>query len=192
MPDAQTIVGTNGGITEKANGWFEVQVSIPGKNYPVKLATKKSELIDAVRAIGTGVGTFSFNETESERINPNTQKPYINRYLEGVEAGGTPAAATTAGGSAQAKEDVDWDAKDRRDFRSRAWAQTISAFAHTITFEEDGVAVFQRLKPLQEMIYKDIVRELGDGPSPTHAVQQQLVQESLVADEPPIDDDIPF
>jgi hypothetical protein len=182
MSDVLTVVGTNGGITEKANGWFEVQVAVPGKQYPVKLATKKSELIDAVRGVGAAVATFSYKETESENINPNTNKPYINRYLEGVEAGGTPAPA---GGTGH-KEDVDWDAKERRDYRSRSWAHTISAFSHTIKPDEDPALVFARLRTFQNAIYKDIVREL-DADAPAAAPKQQTI------DEPPRDDDdIPF
>jgi hypothetical protein len=194
MSDALTVVGTNGGITEKANGWFEVAVSVPGKQYPVKLATKKSEIIDAVRAVGAGAATFSYKEQDSERINPHTNEPYKNRYLEGVEAGGTVGGGSgTAGGSggSQQMTNEDWNAKERRDFRSRAWAHTISAFHHTIGTDEDPALVFGRLRGFQNAVYKDIVREFdrADQSSP----QQQAAPPPSTPDEPPHDeDDIPF
>jgi hypothetical protein len=192
MSDALTVVGTNGGITEKANGWFEVQVAIPGKQYPVKLATKKKEIIDAVRAVGTAVATFSYNETESERINPNTNQPYKNRYLEGVEAGGTVGSgsgtASGNGGGAQMTNE-DWNAKERREIRSRAWAHTISAFHHTIATDEDPMLTFARLRPFHDAIYKDIVRELDRA---DQAAPQQAPPPASNPDEPPHDDDIPF
>ena len=162
--DALTVVGTNGGITEKANGWFEVAVAIPGKQYPVKLSTKKSEIVDAVRELGAGeVGTFSYKETESDRINPHTEKPYINRYLEGVEKGGTVSTASGSSGGGGQSGDVDWDSKERRDFRSRAWAHTLGAFGHTIKVDEDPMLVFARLHSFQQAIYQDIVQELAQG-----------------------------
>ena len=162
--DALTVVGTNGGITEKANGWFEVAVAIPGKQYPVKLSTKKSEIVDAVRELGAGeVGTFSYKETESDRINPHTEKPYINRYLEGVEKGGTVSTASGSSSGGGQGGDVDWDSKERRDFRSRAWAHTLGAFGHTIKVDEDPMLVFARLHSFQQAIYQDIVQELAQG-----------------------------
>lgn len=187
--EVKSVVGTNGGITEKDNGWYEIQVKVPGKEYPVKLATKKKELVEGVRALASGeVATFSFKETESDRINPHTDKPYINRYFEGVEAGGTLAASSSGGGGH--REDVDWDSKERRDYRSRSWAHTISAFQHTIKVDEDPMLVFGRLHSFQQAIYNDIVRELAEG-----APAQQTLPNVPAAnpDEPPHDDDdIPF
>lgn len=190
--EVKTVVGTNGGITEKANGWYEIAVAIPGKQYPVKLATKKSEIVDSVRALGSGeVGTFSYKETESDKINPHTDKPYINRYLEGVEAGGTPAASSGGGGGGGGREDVDWDSKERRDFRSRAWAHTLGAFQHTIKLDEDPMLVFARLHSFQQAIYKDIVRELAEDAAVRDGSGVQIATQN--PDEPPHDDDdIPF
>ena len=185
MSDELTVVGTNGGITEKANGWFEVAVAIPGKQYPVKLSTKKSEIVDSVRALGGEIATFTYTETESDKINPHTEKPYINRYLQGAVTGGVvaPTASGSKGGAGQT--DVDWDSKERRDFRSRAWAHTLGAFQHTIKTDEDPMLVFARLQGFQQAVYKDIVQELAT------PVQQTLPAAN--PDEPPHDDDdIPF
>lgn len=57
---------------------------------------------------------------------------------------------------------ADWEAKERRDFRSRAWAHTISALAHTIKTDEDPTAVYARLRPFQRLVFTDIVRNLVD------------------------------
>ncbi len=198
VSDLLTVVGTNGGIEEKATGWFEVKVNVPGKQYPVKLATKRSSLIDEVRALGTGVGTFHYKETESDRINERTQKPFINRYLESVEAGATAVAATgNAGGTRGGNADVDWDEKDRRDFRSRAWAQTLSAFEHTIKADEDPVLVYNRLRPFQRLVYLDVVQGLEpNNPNTQPPTQQAAAPVQPQLDEPPHydepDDDIPF
>ena len=198
-----TVVGKNDGIKEKAQGWHEVEVSVPGKNYPVRLATKRTALIDALRATIGQVATFTYTETDSNRTNPNTGNPYKNRYLESVEAGAqAPQGGGTAGGSSggddQRMSKEEWRDKDRRDFRSRAWAQTISAYAHTIKAEDDAVSTFQRLKPFQEMIYKDIVQEMAERPAaPPAQPQQEPLQPSGDHDgyesgDYPSDDDIPF
>jgi hypothetical protein len=79
------VVGTCSGITEKPSGWIELEVTVPGKNYPVRIATKDEKLVIATRALAGDVGKFTFTERESDRINPNSQKPYVNRYLDAVE-----------------------------------------------------------------------------------------------------------
>lgn len=79
------VVGNCSGITEKPTGWIDVEISVPGKNYPVRLSTKDEQLVLATRALSGDVGKFTYVERESDRINPNSQKPYVNRYLEGVE-----------------------------------------------------------------------------------------------------------
>src|SRR3972149_4596723 len=88
-----TVVGTCAGITEKPTGWTEFEITVPGKQYPVKLATKEQPLVELARATHGSVATWTYNEVESEKINEHTGKPYINRYLEGVTAGGPAGAA---------------------------------------------------------------------------------------------------
>lgn len=197
MSDTLTVVGTNGGIEEKPTGWFVVSVLVPGKEWPIKLETKRTALIDAVRSTQGGVSTFSYTERESDRINERSGKPYVNRYLEGVELGGQTQLPTgnTGGGGAAAPAGgnsgtVDWDAKERRDYRSRAWAQTISAFAHTVRADEPVDAVFGRLWPFQKLVYEDIVRDLAED----HPSQQAAAAPPSQQEPPPQDpdDDIPF
>ena len=90
-----TIVGTCAGITEKPTGWTEFEITVPGKQYPVKLATKEQPLVELARATHGSVATWTYNEVESEKINEHTGKPYINRYLEGVTAGAAYAVGMT-------------------------------------------------------------------------------------------------
>ena len=94
MSDAQTItiIGQCSGITEKPSGWTEFQISVPGKNYPVKLATKLDGLVQAARDTKGALATWTYKETEGD-INPRSGKPYKNRYLESVELGAAAAQA---------------------------------------------------------------------------------------------------
>ena len=174
MSDAETktIVGQCEEISEK-NGWTAFAINV-GSQYPVKLSTKVAAIIDSARAVGGDVATWTYKETEG---NENPNRPgthYMNRYLEKVEAG-AQSVATTPGAPQQptsqqtalpvettASEPVDWDAKERRDFRSRAWAQTLGAFTHTIKADEDPKEVFRRLQPFQLLVYSDVVRDLAN------------------------------
>jgi hypothetical protein len=66
------------------------------------------------------------------------------------------------------KEDVDWDAKERRDFKSRAWAQAISAAGPMEKVGPDEAPettkqYFDRLKPLQHAIWLDICVDILPG-----------------------------
>lgn len=97
-----TVVGTIGAITEKPTGWVEFQIRIAGREHPVRLETKKAEIIAQGRAVGTGEAVWSYNERDG---NPNPNRPgtfYKNRMLLGAElvtaenrAAATQAAATT-------------------------------------------------------------------------------------------------
>jgi len=114
-PVEKQIVGTSEGITEKPSGWFDINVSIPGKQYPIRVSTKSSKLVEQVREIGAGIATWTFKESESDTINPNSGKPYLNRWLEGVEAGAQAQTETsTASGTPEAHhEPLHFADKDR-------------------------------------------------------------------------------
>lgn len=79
------VVGTCTGITEKPTGWTDLEIAVPDKQYPVRLSTKEEGLIIATRALAGAPGRFSYTERESDKINPNSHKPYMNRYLDHVE-----------------------------------------------------------------------------------------------------------
>jgi hypothetical protein len=158
------VVGSCTEITEK-NGWVQFSIDA-GSQYPVRLSTKLPALIEQARAVGNARSTWTYKESQGKE-NPN--KPgthFTNRYLEGVQIGGSdngpqlggmPAPAT----SSPVKSDVDWDAKERRDYRSRAWAQTLAAFQHTIKVEEDPNEVFLRLQPFQRKVFNDVCQSFA-------------------------------
>lgn len=96
MPDVQYI-GTCSALVEKKGGWYQIQIAVPGKQYPIKADTKLEHLINDAREVrdSGAVATWTVSESESENINPNSGKPYIERRLEKVELG----AQAPAGGS---------------------------------------------------------------------------------------------
>ena len=169
----ETITGVLDGITEKPTGWTEILVRVDGWQYPVKMATKLAPLIELARAAGTEPMEWTFKKVVKDEINPNSGKPFVDRYFEGVAPLGAngpvitsnatlPPVGTTALPAAQnASEPVDWDSKERRDYRSRAWAQTLGAFTHTIKTDEDPVDVFLRLQPFQRKVYEDVCQSFA-------------------------------
>lgn len=184
-------------IEEETTGWVTFHVNV-GREYPVKLKTKKAEIITAARAVGGNVASWKYQFSLG---NENPHQPgtrYKNRYLEAVKEGqhgevtqepdleagasqsqpagdpfapeptaapqSTTAPVTTVIGNAGKSEEMtkeDWDAKERRDFRSRAWAHTISAFQHTIKVDEDPEEVFARLQPFHRKVYGDICQSFS-------------------------------
>ncbi len=144
-------------ISEK-NGWTSFAINV-GSQYPVRLSTKLPALVEQARAVGSEQALWTFKESQGGE-NPN--KPgtfYTNRYLEGAEAGGTVTQSSTP--VQPADPVVDWDAKERRDYRSRAWAQTLGAFTHTIKVDEDPAAVFARLQPFQRKVFEDVCQSFA-------------------------------
>jgi len=89
---SETIVGTCASIIKKTSGWYEFEIMAPGKQYPVRLATKKQELVELARAAHSDTMTWTYNETESDKVNEHTGKPFLNRYLEGVDFADQPEA----------------------------------------------------------------------------------------------------
>ena len=94
----KTAIGQCVEISER-NGWTAFSIDV-GSNYPVKLSTKQAKIIEEARGVGSAVATWTYKEQESEKINENTGKPFVNRYLDKVELG-SQAPATTASGSSQ-------------------------------------------------------------------------------------------
>lgn len=98
MSETQQVSGVCSEVSERGD-WTTFHIDI-GKQYPVKLSTKKEELVQLGRAASKDGGEFIWTYTESEGAeNPHTGKPYINRYLEAVAprdgAQEQPAATAT-------------------------------------------------------------------------------------------------
>ena len=103
MSDAvtKTVTGQCVEITEK-NGWTSFSINV-GTQYPVRLSTKVAAIIEAARAVGSELATWTYKESQG---NENPNKPgtyYMNKYLDKVETGGA-AAENTAGGTAPAQQ----------------------------------------------------------------------------------------
>lgn len=173
---------------EDRGEWISFSLMLPGNQYPFKVSTKKEDVIAKGRELrGPEGATWHINALEGEKMNEHTGKPYVNRYLNDVTPGNTATADTVAptasGNATSAPSDAmtkeDWNEKDRRDYRSRSWAHTISAFSHTIKVDEDPPAVFGRLSIFQALIYRSIC---GD----------RAFAYPDSGSSPPVDDDIPF
>jgi len=98
-----TYVGTVGQLIEKKNGWYAIEVMVPGKQYPIKADTKLENLIGKAREVrdSGAVATFTVEEWDSDNISPKTSKPYTERRMSSIEEGShAPAGGTGAGGGA--------------------------------------------------------------------------------------------
>lgn len=101
---SEAITGTCTEISERS-GWHTFHID-KGSQYPVKLATKKEEVIAAAREAGGHLAVWTYNEVESDKINEHTGKPFVNRYLESVEVGGTMPPQASAPSSTPVSQTV--------------------------------------------------------------------------------------
>lgn len=104
MPETLTVTGVCNEISERS-GWQTFHIDSGGK-WPTKLATKKDEVIAAARSVGQELATWTYTEVESDRINEHTGKPYVNKYLEKVETGGSGPTHVPPQGWGQAERDA--------------------------------------------------------------------------------------
>lgn len=210
MSDLITCVlhGTCSEISEK-NGWTAFSIDI-GRQYPVKLQTKKDDVIAMARAIGIGQATWTylFGLGGENPHRPGTH--YKNRYLESalpglvraqvaepdLEEGSTPSTVPVGGtpGGGSEMTNADWEQKERRRIMSFAWAHTMTANQHTFRSDETPEQQFARLQAYQRKVYNDICGEFAfpaDGRDLPTALQPEPTA-VVVSAEPPPDDDIPF
>ena len=164
MSDSETIVivGQCTGITEKPSGWTEFQISVTGKQYPVKLATKLEDLIQAARDTKGQIATWTYNETEGG-MNPRSGKPYKNRYLEKVELGATAEGQSASAGTQATvapephHEPMHFADKDRVITR----LALLKVAAQLTNEEEEGTAI-EIAERLETWVYRDIDVETND------------------------------
>jgi hypothetical protein len=153
----KTITGTCAEVSERGD-WTTFAIDV-GKQYPIKLATKLAPLIELGRAAAKDGGSFdwTYNESESDRINEHTGKPFVNRYLSAVEPAGsvaTPAAAAQVaapkpGSDGMTKEE--WARKDSAIHMMAAIKAAADALKHTIPADptpEDLTKYLERCKRL--------------------------------------------
>jgi hypothetical protein len=169
MSESETkiAVGACAEISERGE-WTTFHIDV-GSQYPVKLSTKLQPVIEVARAASKSGGSFVWAYTESEGAE-NPHKPgtrYKNRYLTSVEPAAEGSTLRDLVGPVGVRPESPapqtegmtpekWDAKERRDYRSRAWAQTLAAFQHTIKVDEPVEDVFLRLQPFQRKVYVDV------------------------------------
>jgi hypothetical protein len=159
--ETELVSGVIEGVTQKRPDTWQVAVKPEGSQYAKNLWTKDSELVTALSAKLGQHGAFVCGVshwTNSEG------KPVRSLWVNSV--GDAPVlddlhikanVAPTSEGMTPEK----WDAKERRDYRSRAWAQTLAAFQHTIKVDEDPVKVFERLQPFQRKVYTDVTQSFA-------------------------------
>lgn len=157
MSEVKTATGVCEEVAERGE-WTTFHIDV-GSQYPVKVSTKLQPVIELGRAASKAGGRMVWTYSESDGTE-NPHKPgtrYKNRYLTSVEPDtGLNSTPTPQNATSVEKADVDWDAKERRDYRSRAWAQTLGAFTHTIKVDESVEDVFARLQPFQRKVFVDV------------------------------------
>lgn len=164
-----TYVGTVNALVEKKAGWHTIEISVPGKQYPVKADTKLEHLIKQVREIRDAdlVATFTVAESESENINPKSGMPYIERRLQKVEAGANSENGQNANGSpTSASQDVmtkaDWAAKDSAIHKTALIKAAADTLKHTISSEptKDEIVLFmERVAFMSNAWHRAVIAE---------------------------------
>ena len=169
-----TYVGTVQALVEKKAGWHTVEISVPGKQYPVKADTKLEPLLKQAREVRDGglVATFTVSETESENINPKNGLPYIERRLQKVELGAENAPVANAspttsqagsGETGMTKEE--WANKDSAGHKRACIAIAVSALSHTMPSDpsSDDLATFMsRVAILSSAWHRSVLAERDD------------------------------
>lgn len=176
---SEVATGACAEISERGD-WTTFHIDTGGK-YPVKLASKKSEIIELGRAASRNGGEFdwTYNEVESDRINEHTGKPFINRYLEGVEPAGSapqsdsPATRATpdTGARAQAQKasgemsKEEWARKDSAIHKMACIKTAADALKHTLPSEpssDDLTNFLSRVSILALAWHRSVLAERDD------------------------------
>jgi hypothetical protein len=88
QPVERVIQGVLAGVEPRNNGWRRFAIQEPGRQYPIKVDTKKPEVIDQAMALMGQMVSAAIREQQSDSINPHNNQPYINRYLNEIAAAG--------------------------------------------------------------------------------------------------------
>ena len=136
------------------NGWTAIDLD----GAPKGISTKKKDVVDAVKELVGQQVTARWTEKDSDKINENTGKPYVNRWLDSVTPaanGNSPQAPAPAAVASSASPSVRADAPGSGEgpdltTRERAWVAAAFLSAKAPSF--DGA------KSLARRIHDDIVR----------------------------------
>lgn len=181
MSETKTVIGTLAGIMEKSGEWRQIHVAVPGKQYPVKMDTKREELIVLARAAGENVMEWTY--TESDSGNPNPHRPgenFINRYFEGVAPVQAGASTAQAGEAAQSVASLvaapqagtdpklskdEWARKDSAAWKRMLIEAAADALKHTIPSDptpEDLTTFLGRVTTLTLAWHRSVLAERDD------------------------------
>lgn len=87
-------VGLLTGMEPRQNGWFRFTVQEPGRQYPIRVDTKKADVVEQAKALMGQSVKITYGEQQSENINPNNNQPYTNRYLNQIAMAGAGDVST--------------------------------------------------------------------------------------------------
>lgn len=87
-PVDREIVGVLTNVEVRGSGWHRFHIQEQNRQYPVKCDTKKPETIQQAMSLMGQVVAAQVRDQPSDNINPHTQKPYINHYLNGIAPSG--------------------------------------------------------------------------------------------------------
>ena len=158
MTDAETktITGVCSEISERGE-WTTFHID-GGGQYPVKLATKLQPLIELGRATSKSgeLATWTYSERESEKINEHTGKPFLNRYLEKVEVGGT-ADAPEPGGTRSGPQHAPLIAGDKdRAITRMACLKAAAQLYSPLESADPALDVMKAADRFERWVYRDI------------------------------------
>lgn len=166
MSETKTAVGTLDGIMEKSGDWHELHIARDGMQYPLKLSTKKQELVELARAAGSNVMEWTYTEQDSGNPNPHQPgKNYINRYFEGVAPVDSENAqnATAVGAAPQdGMSKQEWAAKDSAIHKMACIKTAAGALSHTMSSDpttEDLNKFIERVAHLSSAWHAQVLAE---------------------------------
>lgn len=88
QPVERVLQGVLAGVEPRNNGWMRFAIQEPGRQYPVKVDTKKPEIVNQAMALMGQMVSAVIREEQSTSINPHNNQPYTNRYLNEIAAAG--------------------------------------------------------------------------------------------------------
>lgn len=88
QPVERVLQGVLAGVEPRNNGWMRFAIQEPGRQYPVKVDTKKPEIVNQAMALMGQMVSAVIREEQSTSINPHNNQPYTNRYLNEIAPAG--------------------------------------------------------------------------------------------------------
>jgi hypothetical protein len=82
------VQGTLAQVEQRQQGWMRFHIMEPGNQYATKVDTKKPELVQQCMSLLGQQIVAEIREQESTNINPNSGRPYVNRYLNAIAPAG--------------------------------------------------------------------------------------------------------